>query len=407
MTGTFHKLTWLMIAAATLASGGRVCAEVFVEEPVVQTADIGRAAVDSAVAQVIAQVSGLPLTPGLTVGGFLDATGGRGLLAEKISAAPRPGGVRQLGPQTSQVRVDVSGEFLLAALAEVARERAGRSPIPAELIETQGAALLGRRFVATGTVTTPAAAMNLSGASAGDGAVGTGSAATPEQIERARVRAVETTVARLREAGVLPVANAESAAASARNYLSTCPVSRIAVDGQGQVVVELSIVADELIAAIRGGGDASARAGDARLSDTEMRDAVQRAAVPSVATKSVTRGGEAVGQVMLAPPWAEDAFAATVRHKEKLSRLALVRAAERKAAAELRGQILARLSADGALPGGLRADDGTLDGVMDRAMAGARTVSVDFVSADEVVVVMSLHGRQVWEEVRKVAAAGR
>ena len=398
MTGIRNKLLGVCVVAAAMTVSSVAFAQsgpvVKTMVPAAQVVDVGQAAVDAAVGQIMGEVAGLSLTPGLTVGGFLDATGGREELAGRIAAAPRPGGVRQLSAQTAQVRIEVTGEFLLAALVDIARARAERSPVPAELVASQGTALRGRQFVATGTVTTAAGAVSLTKAS-GDDKVD-----AADQIARARAEAVDLILARLQGAGVLP--DDDAARQSARRYLQGCPVQRVVPGADGKLTVELAIVTDDLIAAMSGRVVEGA-------GSQELRDAVRQASLAADRTARVgvvreTGDGNPATVMLSAPAWVDDAFASSVRHKEKLSRLALVRAAERKAGEELRRQIVTRMNAAAS---GFGLNEALVERAADLAMGSAQTVSVEFVGPDEVVVVASVQGRKVWDAMQKIAVQGR
>ena len=77
----------------------------------------------------VLQIAAEPVGRGITVGDMLDATDGNDFLVKTLQRAQMIGGPRWLDDQTCQVRLEISGTRVAAALVQIANVNASKSPI--------------------------------------------------------------------------------------------------------------------------------------------------------------------------------------------------------------------------------------------------------------------------------------
>ena len=110
-----------------------------------------RAARQAAVQILIDQIAPARITPGLSVGQFLDQVGGWQQFRADLIRADAIGGARWPSPQVCQVRLEITGTEIVADLANIAVASGERSPIgPSDLVVVANDLSL-RSFTATGT----------------------------------------------------------------------------------------------------------------------------------------------------------------------------------------------------------------------------------------------------------------
>jgi hypothetical protein len=104
----------------------------------------------------------------------------------------------------------------------------------------------------------------------------------------------------------------------------------------------------------------------------------------------------------LAPPdWVDQQLQAQGSARGEGSRLKLARAAEAKAAADLRNQFLALHIDDHTTLGDAAKADAELDKAIDRSLLQAKTFHVDYLSDGSVNVRVSLDLQDAWDELRR------
>jgi hypothetical protein len=116
------------------------------------------AAVDSASQGLLNQIDSQAIVPGLTVGQFLNQTGGREELRSDLEKSDPVGGPRWLDEHTCQIRLQVSGTEVVADLANIAAHHRDRTPIAAMTIPNVAGQLGSQWFSATGASTSSSVA---------------------------------------------------------------------------------------------------------------------------------------------------------------------------------------------------------------------------------------------------------
>jgi hypothetical protein len=117
--------------------------------------DLRDAQIDAATANAIealrADVADERLSPKVTVQDLLKKTDASNELMKTLRRAQRVGGPRWIDDQTCQVRLELAGDRVADALAQIAQTHADTSPIPADAIRQKLKSWEDRTFVATGT----------------------------------------------------------------------------------------------------------------------------------------------------------------------------------------------------------------------------------------------------------------
>ncbi len=115
------------------------------------------AATARAVERLRVQIAAEPVGRGVTVGDMLDATGGNDTLVKTLQRAQMIGGPRWLDDQTCQVRLEISGPRVAAALVQIDNVNPRKSPIAPDLLAGRLKQWETRTFSATATSTGAAA----------------------------------------------------------------------------------------------------------------------------------------------------------------------------------------------------------------------------------------------------------
>src|SRR6185437_16122509 len=115
--------------------------------------DQAAAATARAVDRLRAKIAAEPVGRGITVGDMLDATDGNDFLVKTLQRAQMIGGPRWLDDQTCQVRLEISGTRVAAALVQIANVNVSKSPIAPDLLAGRLKEWDNRTFSATATST--------------------------------------------------------------------------------------------------------------------------------------------------------------------------------------------------------------------------------------------------------------
>lgn len=375
------------------------------------------AATDSAVHQIFDELQDQPIVPNLTVGDFLDKTGGRDELVAALHRVEPVGGARWLDDKTCQVRLEITGTEIVADLANIAVKHAGQSPIPASQLPSLAAPLAQRWFAATGTSTAAGVAPLPPPGSAWD--------AVPAEQRRLAVQAADADAANkvLSSVSNIPLTPSDSVADalnepgvqhSVTDWLASRPV--IAVDYQAndqkQLLVQVTLSAagsdlfDIFRAAVTARNDIPYPADAAGWA--VVRNQFNHQMAPSVGIASPPPAAEAVPAMVFAKPpdWANGMADAAGNGGPSSTSLRAARAAEADALAKLRQQVLAlKLNSDLTVAQAMQHND-RLARAVDRAIArGCQLYKTEYHPDGAVVARMSLDLRLVWAAVDENGAS--
>jgi hypothetical protein len=112
-----------------------------------------RAATNDAVANLLEEVSRVPLTRNLSVGEFVRRTNSADELAKVLQRSQQIGGPRWIDDHTCQIELQISGPLVAQALKRAAASNPRRSPLPLGDLDRAVKAWDQRSFTATGVAT--------------------------------------------------------------------------------------------------------------------------------------------------------------------------------------------------------------------------------------------------------------
>lgn len=361
----------------------------------------------------------------LTVGEFLERTGGDARLCESLGRhAQQIGATRWPNPDTCQVQLEVAGREVAVELASIAAERAGESPVPAEALHKQLGEWDARTFSASGAAMTPEMA-----AAVRPGPEQPLWLSVPEADRKAAVQAAQRDAGRRAIEGVgdveigggktmtdaLRVAAVRKAVA---DWVADRPVVDLHFSPDGEVLMTLAAPAEELWSVFRG-----AVADQNEIPVPQDEAAWQRLHDEVVARLKMPTGRGAISQASRAPRpprralpaqpprWATEpldvestatADAAQLRKwRPAEAQLRLARMAEAKAKEDLRARIEALPLGDGRTVGEAAASDGAIATAIDRSFRRVQTFNVDYGDATSAKVRVGLDLRYVWQEMNR------
>jgi hypothetical protein len=123
-------------------------------------AQVAAAAADAS-RRLEADVLAAPVSGNLTVADLADQTGSRAALAEVLRSAEQVGGTRWIDDQTTQVRLEVTGDAVAHTLLVAAAAHPQSLPISEKTLQAKLKDWKGRTFAATGSSTSAPAADHL------------------------------------------------------------------------------------------------------------------------------------------------------------------------------------------------------------------------------------------------------
>ena len=376
-----------------------------------------QAAHADALASLVDQVRGVRLTPELSVGQYLERTGGEGRLRDAVSRnVELIGATRWPNPGTCQVQLEVPGDAVAQALIDVARAEPGKSPLPAEAIEKRlAASWKGRTFAATGTSATPEAVSRMR-----PGPEQPLWLAVPEDDRREAVRAAQRNAAVRTMDGLadIPIGDGKSLADALKvpvvrdaiqNWVATRPVTNIEFRDNGEVRLSVAAPGEDLWAVLQ---DALRKQNEipAPRDENAWRqlhdEVVGRLRSPlggrsSVATerRPPTRPAARAMMPPQPPRWVDDQRNAVGKAGGE-PRLRIANAAGAEALKDLRTQIEALPLGEGRTLGDAAGEDPAVAAAIDRSLQRARTQKVDWgPGGDSVTVSVYLDLRHVWQEL--------
>ena len=380
-----------------------------------------QAAHADAVAGLVDQVRVARLTPELTVGQFLDQTAGTDQLRRAVERnAELIGATRWPNPGTCQVQLEVPGDALVQALAAIARDGAGKSPLPPEAVEKRLADLWRHRgLAATGTSATPEAVERMR-----PGPEHPLWLTVPEEDRREAVKAAQRNAARrtmdglsdITVAGGRSLANALEVPAvrdAVQNWVATRPVTNIEFRDNGEVRLTVAAPGEDLWVVLR---DALARQNEipAPRDEAEWQrlhdQVVGRMRSPlngrsAVATERATTGPRPAARTALPqepPRWADDQWNVEGRSAGDGPPLRVAHSAEVDARKELRRRVEALPLGDGRTLGQAAGEDPEVAAAIERTLLRARANKVDWgVHGQGATVHVGLDLRLLWQELSR------
>ena len=384
------------------------------------------AAHTDALASMMDAVRGARLHGDLTVGQFLDRSGGEDRLREALRRhAQQIGATRWPNPDTCQVQLEVSGAVVGAELVALAAESPQKSPVPSEVLRKQLGDWDGRTFSASGAAMTPERAVEIR-----PGPEQPLWLSVPEADRKAAVQAAQRDAGRRAVEGLNDVQISEGRTVAdalevpavrkaMQEWVANRPVVDLRFGTDGEVLMTLAAPAEELWQVFRqavAGQDQIPVPHDEaawrRLHDevvARLRRPMGRGALtrPPVSPQLVPRRtlpaqpppwvGEliyAVGSVSGDPDRFRD-----MRPAE--AQLRLARAAEDNAIEELRSRIDALPMGDGRTVGDAARSDSRIAMAVDRSFRRVQTFNIDYGDARSAKVRVGLDLRHLWHEINR------
>jgi hypothetical protein len=367
-----------------------------------------------ALASMMDSVRATRIQGDLTVGEFLDRTGGdetlRLALQRKVQQI---GATRWPNTETCQVQLEVSGGDAAEALVMIATQHADRSPLPPEAL---GKALAGweeRTFSASGAAMTPEQAGELR-----PGPDQPLWLSVPEADRKAAVQAAHVDAGRraIDSLGDVPLGGGKTVAdamelpavrKAVQEWVAERPVVDIRFGGNGEVLVTLAAPAEDMWTVFRQAMSGqttipvpSDEAGWQRLHD----EVVARLKMPT-GRGSVPARKEAVPMRALPaqpPNWAGEQIDGYGSAAGPEVSLILARNAEVVAMQDLRARVKKLPLSDGRTVGDAAAENGEVAAAVERGLRRARTFNVEYPDKGKAKVAMALDLRYVWQELQNV-----
>ncbi len=147
----------IIVAVMGIAAG--LASVVYAQEDVRRAQVI--AAADDASRRLDAEVMSTGVTSDLTVGQLAERTGSREALEQTLRTAEQVGGTRWIDDQTTQVRLELTGDAVARTLQTAADSHPHALPVSKDVLRSGLKTLKSRTFAATGSSTSAAASDRL------------------------------------------------------------------------------------------------------------------------------------------------------------------------------------------------------------------------------------------------------
>ena len=348
----------------------------------------------------------------LTVGQFLDRTGGDESMRQSLQRRVQQiGATRWPNTQTCQVQLEVSGRDAAEALVTIAADHPDRSPLPPEALSKALSGWDARTFSASGAAMTPEQAAELR-----PGPDQPLWLSVPEADRKAAVQAAHVDAGRraIESLGDVPVGEGKTVAdalelpavrKAMQDWVADRPVVDIRFGGDGEVLVTLAAPAEEMWAVFRQALTEqnaipvpAEEAGWQRLHVevlSRLKSPVGRGAVPP------RRDVPPMRPLPPQPPkWAAEQMDAVGSARGQEFSLILARNAEAVALEDLRARVNKLPLSDGQTVGDAAAANVAVATAVERTLRRARTYNVDYPSRDAATVKMALDLRYLWLELQ-------
>jgi hypothetical protein len=378
----------------------------FVPVLLAATSQTRRDQIDAATARAVdrlrTQIAREEVGRNLTVGDLLKATRGNDILTKTIQRAQMIGGPRWIDEQTCQVRLEIAGPRVAAALLQAVSVYPKESPIPPEVLAARLKQWDGRTFAATATSTGAATAEQ-----ARPDEESPAWAAISDEARQQAITAAKQNVAGRTMHAIEPVLLSEGrtvadALADAKvkwaieQWLMTRPVTQVEFRDDLQVAVTLATPPDELADAL------IAASGAAEADRARIRQEIG-ARVAAVSRGSARAGvvdvKRATAAAPLAPPWTNDQLEADGTATAKNSPLLAARAAQAEAQRQLRQKVEALPLNEQQTIAQAAKQDPRLAEAVARVIAGTRASKVDYQPDGSARVRVSLQLSDLWDAI--------
>jgi len=384
-----------------------------------------QAAHADALASMMDTVRSARIQNDLTVGQFLDRTGGENKLRGALEGhAQQIGATRWPNPDTCQVQLEVSGREVAADLVAIAEANPAKSPLPPEALRKQLEQWEGRPFAASGAAMTPELAAEIR-----PGPEQPLWLSVPEADRKAAVQAAQHDAGRRAVEGLndVPIGDGKTVAdalavpavrKAVQDWVAARPVVDLRFGSDGDVLMTLAAPAEELWSVFR-----HAVANQNEVPAPHDEAGWQRLHDEVVARLKMPTGRGTISQpraqahpprrAMPAQPprWAWESidvegaasFEPEQGHRMRPAemQLRLARQAEAKAKADLRSRVEALPLGDGRTIGEAAASDGDVALAIDRSLRRVQTFNVDYGADGGAKVRVGLDLRYVWQELNR------
>jgi hypothetical protein len=361
----------------------------------------------------------------LTVGQFLDRTGGEARLREVLRRhAMQIGATRWPNESTCQVQLEVAASDIAAELCAISAQYPDKSPLPAEALGKQLAEWDGRTFSASGAAMTPEMAAEVR-----PGPEQPLWLSVPEADRKAAVQAAQRDAGRRAVEGLgdVPISSGKTVndalavpavRKAIQDWVANRPVVDLRFGSDGEVLMTLAAPAEELWGvfrqAVAGQNEVPVPSDEAAwqrlhdevvarlkmptgrgaISQAPQVDRPPRRAIPAQPPRWVGEQLDVVGTATADADQFRNASLAAVQ-------LRLARMAEEKAKDELRGRVEALELGDGRTLGEAARSDPRVGAALDRCLRRAHVFGVDYDSDRAAKVRVGLDLRNVWQELNR------
>lgn len=372
------------------------------------------AAVNDAIATMLKDLATYPLADGVTVGDVLDRTSARPQMLRTLEGATQIGGPRWLSDDVAQVRMEMDGARIAAALREIAAKHPESLPVGLTDMEPALHEMAGRTFAATGSGAAPSTVDDVKPVGVNPAWAGVNEDARRAAIRGAKYDAVLSVIDSVssielpsgERLGELLRQPGSPLRRKLEQHLISRPVTAVRFADDRQVHVTLSAPPMETFEVIRA---ALAELPQGRgLTDTQWQSvreqflmqisaATGQGAVPQTATVLPV---QPTVQLPTQPPvWTSNMIDAEGTSVAIDNKLKTTRAAEQQALDKLRQQVLQLPLTPDMTIGEAATRDPALAEAVDRALERSRTYKSDYHADGRVVVRTSLELRDVWEQL--------
>jgi hypothetical protein len=351
----------------------------------------------------------------LTVNDFITRTGADQQLLQLLHRAERIGGPRQIDDQTFQIRMELRGDRVAAALVEIARQAEDRSPIAPDALAQALSDWKNRTFSVTGSSLSFQRADSLP-----PGAVSPAwRAVTKEAQDQAKAAARDDAVQRVLEA-VGPVRVGEKTAGDViedndsvkmalSDWLRKRPVNNLVFGDDLRVSYTLSASGEELfdqfLAAAR---QAKIRIDLDRATYDKLKDEFGRRVTPTTGssgdnkkTQLLKVGDAAPATIPPQPPdWVFQQIDATGQAKYRDAKLQAQQEAVDRANDAIRAKLQALPLNKNETVGEAAKHDPLVKDALNRAISQTRIYHVSY-PADGVEVKVALDPREFWQALNQ------
>ena len=415
-----NSFAWL--GAAVLALAGAGAGVVFAAGPTSQPQI--QAALDAAVAKLLANISAENLSPEMTVGEFLHRTGSRDILIKTLQQRPElVAGPRWTDAQTCQVKLQISGQRVLATLKQIAADNPRSTPLTPEALDRAAAAFRGHDFEAVGTSTTGLPMGELRPSPDNKAWKNVSDADRAEAVAAARRDALAHVLDSLRPVHLGSSATSPTVGEVLKKpaifegitqWFAQQPVTQAQFGREMQVELVLAVTPEQMLAALR--AQIAADAGD--LKDLDLPNAGDEAAWSRIGQDFSRHFAAPMGRGTIptdisppspslpaaAPAWAETHAQASGTAAMTGSKLRSALSAETIARRKLREEIDALPLSQRQTIAQAATQDARLRRVLDRIVADEKKAKITQTEYDEahgkVTVHVSLELRELWDELR-------